>query len=666
MFTNLIIDYETRSVIDLRKHALERYAEDPSTEVLVMGYVFDDGEPEYWWPSHGSLPDLVKEHIEDGKLVTAHNASFEMAITNSVATKKYGFPPLKPEQIACTMAMAYSMALPGSLEKAAPAAGIQIAKDMEGHRLMLQMCKPRKTKNGQIEWWYDEEKLKRLTEYCLKDVLVERELYNRLLKLSQNEKKIWVLDYEINQNGIPLDVDAAKAALEVVDLVHEDLDAEIKIESNNWIGSTSSIRDLHRFLDDYCFDIDGVDKATVTSLLEQDLPSNIRRVLELRQEGAKSSTAKIQTMLNIMGDDGRMRNSMQYYGATTGRWAGRKIQPQNFVRPHIPQSEIDWCFEILHDKNLSTREKTDTLRMFHGSVLTTLSYCLRGFLKAPPGKKFIGMDWNAIEARMLSWLAGQENKLELFRSNGKIYEASAAAIYLVGIDEVTKDQRQIGKVSELALGYQGAVGAFQKMAKGYGVKVEDKFAKVIVQNWRNANPKIVQFWYDLERAAKAAVLNPGQAFQVKNPYTTITYAVKGSFLFCQLPSKRCLVYPYPKVETIEFVYEGKKLKNESVTFMGEDSKTKKWVRMNAYGGFFAENVTQASSRDILSEALMRLSREHFYKVVLHVHDEILLEVPEHYNEVHFKEVKAIMETLPSWAKGLPLTAEGFEGTRFQK
>ncbi len=342
---------------------------------------------------------------------------------------------------------------------------------------------------------------------------------------------------------------------------------------------------------------------------------------------------------------------------------------------------------------MNISEVRDNIDMFYGPPMRVVSDCLRGFLVAKPGFRFLGADFSAIEARVLAWLAGEEKVLEVFRTHGKIYELAAADVFGVPLNHITKDQRQVGKVIVLALGYQGGVGAFQSMAKNYGVAMapalpallkrctqshceradnmwnnykgdisEDEFvaSDLTKQLWREANPNIVQYWHDLEDAAKAAVANPGRKYLAGATNRQVTYLMSGSFLWCRLPSGRTLCYPYPKLEEIETPWGQMK---SGLTYMGEDATTKKWMRQKAYGGLLCENNTQAVARDLLATSMIRLE-ERDYWVVGHVHDEVLCEVPMTFGTA--TELENIVEECPSWAVDLPMKAEGWDGKRYQK
>jgi len=662
VFKELHIDFETRSAVDLKKRGLDPYIKDPTTDVWVCCFAFDEGDVFTWTPGM-PCPKEIFEHLFMSRKVIGHNVNFELNVINHIMSKRYGWPQLHIEQCECTMIMAYNMALPGALENAVPAVGITDKKDMAGHRLMIQMSKPRKpkkdekVKEGELLWWDTPDKLKKLYGYCKQDVIVERKLHKLLLPLSKEETKVWFMDHKINARGLQVDIPAAESALEIIDLEKINLDKQMTKVSRGEIASCNAVADIKRFVNCYApVTTENVNAKTIEALLLMpNLPPKVRTVLLLRQAAAKTSTRKLQTMITSASDDGRLRGIFQYLGANTGRWAGRRVQPHNFPRPSIPQSSIENVFDILNCEAV-TNDKLHYIETMFGSPLDIISQSLRGFLIAKPGHRLLGADFSAIEARVIAWLAGQENILEIFKGDGKVYEHAASAIFNVPIDQVTPYQRQVGKVAVLALGYQGGKNAFQKMAVTYDVKVTDKEAEAIKVNWREANPFIVALWHKVERAAFSAVQQPSTKFSVKN----IHFMVRGSFLWCQLPSKRVICYPYPELKGVETPW--KEIRT-AITYMGVDSLTKKWIRKTAYGGLLCENITQAVARDLMAKSMLLLEKYN-YPVVLHVHDEVVCEVKNGYGCLN--DVLELMCAYPDWAKGLPIKAEGFEGMRYRK
>lgn len=650
------IDFETRSRVDLRKAGADVYASDDSTSVLCMAYSYGHDEVQLWTPDCGlSLEDLFT-HIESGGKVAGHNiAGFEMLIWNNVM-KKYGWPELKIEQCVDTMALAYAMALPGSLKDAANATGLEINKDMKGHRIMLQLSQPR----NENQWWEKDdvpEKFQMLYEYCKQDVIVERELHKRLMPLSEIENETWQLDYKINRRGVNIDVSSLNVAIEIVEAEKKRLDEKMRQITKGAVSTCTATGQLTDYLKWNGVETKGVTKAEVRGLLETDLPEAIRLSLLYRQEAGKTSTAKLKAMLTGLNNDSRVRGLFQYHGAGTGRWAGRRVQLQNLPRPQLEQSMIDKAFKVFNFPR-TIEEKAEYIDMFFGPPMQVISDCVRGFIKAKDGHDFIGCDFSAIEARVLAWLANQKDVIEVFATHGKIYELAASKIFNVPLDQVTKEQRTIGKVAVLALGYQGGVGAFQSMAPVYGIKISDDKAEAIKNMWRENNPNIVRYWYRLEEAACKAVLYPGDGFTCGPIGRQVTFKTKGSFLWCLLPSKRVLCYPYPKLEEFDTPWGDSK---KGLTY--KTIVTNKWCKTKTYGGKLCENITQAVARDILRDAMFRLENEG-YPIVMHVHDETVTEVPKGFGSV--KEVERIMSIVPEWARGLPIGAEGWRGERFRK
>lgn len=666
------LDFETRSACDIREAGAEVYARHPSTDVWCLAWAFEDAECISLVRREdiisGYIPPLLRAHIESGGIVYAHNAPFELAIWNNVTAPRYGWPPLSPLQTRCTAAMAYAMALPGSLDNASRALGLEQEKDQAGYRLMLQLARPRRVEpNGDIVWWEDADKLERLYDYCRQDVVVERELHRRMMELSDAEQEVWQLDYAINQRGVPIDRPAVVAAIAVVEHERKRMDAIMRGLTGGAVEACTEVGKLTTWVKAHGVDTDGLAKADIADLLEdENLPAHVRAALLLRREAGKSSTAKLQKMLACVCDDGRVRGALQYHGASTGRWAGRLIQPQNVSKPREWSKDparqkaiIGHMFEILLS-GLSVQEMAATLDCYYGPTMDAVVDCMRGFIAAPPGFDLIAVDFSAIEARVLAWLAGEEEPLSIFRAGGDIYLHAASGIYRRPISKADKQERQIGKVAVLALGYQGGVGAFQTMARTYGVKVSDEEAEAIKTAWRTANPAIVQFWYDCEDAARTALLSAGRTTTAGSQGREIRFKLNGSFLWCKLPSGRVICYPFPRVEEVPTPWGSTR---EAVTHMTVNSVTKKWERTSTYGGKLVENIVQAVSRDLLASAMLRLEA-HGYPLVMTVHDELVMEVPE--DEGSLEEVEELAAVTPEWAAGLPMKAEGWRNKRYMK
>jgi len=685
----LHLDFETKSTVDLKKVGLHVYATHPDTDVIVACYTFDEGPVRTWWAGQ-ACPSDVRDHIEAGREVWAHNAAFERVINNCVMHRRYGWPKISIHQVRCTSAMAYAMALPGSLDGASAALGVDQRKDMAGSRLMLQMCQPRDVSpTGKVIWWdEDKEKLGRLGAYCAQDVVVERVIGHRMMPLSPYEQKVYQLDQVINDRGIGVDVPAIKRALEIIDDEKARLTAEIQKVSMNQVATPTAVQQIKDFLSwRMGVSVEGLAKNDVTELLDREgIPSDCRRVLEIRQEAGKAATSKLEPMLVSAGRDHRVRGTFQYTGASTRRWAGRRVQLHNLKRPGIKQEHIDRLLDSLS----CGRVKAHEIDLLYGKPLEVLAECIRAFICAPLGRDLIACDFSAIEARVLAWLAGQESTLEVFRTHGKIYEQAASFIFTVPINAIVDWQRQVGKVAVLALGYQGGVGAFSTMAKGYGVSMAPAYPTLLAQAsaehrekaiknwqengkrydlpmeefiasdltklaWREANPDIVRFWYSLENAAIAAIQNPKIPQQVRG----ITYLVNGSFLWCKLPGGGVICYPYPSLDEKKTPWGEIR---PSIVYKSEDI-SRKWVRTHTYGGSLAENVTQAVARDLLADAMLRLEAKG-YPVVAHVHDEVICEVPKSFGSV--EEMSQIMCANPDWARTLPIAAGGWRGKRYRK
>ena len=669
MIPTLHVDFETRSELDLKEVGLHRYARHPSTDVWCMAWSLGDADPALITLNGAEHCGFIP-HVKAGLPVYAHNAPFELDIWNNIMVPRYGWPELKPEQTFCTMAMCYAMGLPGKLEDAALAMGLNFLKDHEGHALMLRMCRPRSKAGQPVVWWDDADKLNRLYEYCKQDVRVERELHKRLMPLPDRERKVWLLDYKINQRGVQLDMDTVNAAIKMVEIVKENCNAELTALTNGNVLSVTALAALKEWLNERGVKCDSLAKQAVTDILAgDDLPEDARRALTLRQEVGKASTAKFNVMQRQVGADGRLRNMYQYHGAATGRWAGRGVQTHNLPRDMPKPAAVERILSLVREGSHVA------LDAIYGAPISTMSRCIRSFFVAPPGKQIVSGDFANVEGRGQAWFAGEDWKIKAFiaadnKQGPGIYELAYAKSFNVPVESVKNpsEERQVGKVMELAFGYQGGVGSFRVMAKTYGVKVSDTKANEFKEAWRTAHPNIKQVWYDIQRAAISAVKQPGTAFACGHPARQAKYKMVGSFLWCLLPSGRAICYPYPKLLESEY---GPQLTYMTVPGPDKDAiihdpkNTSGWARVGTYGGSLFNNIVQGFSRDLLADVMLRVDQLGA-PIVLHTHDDLNVEVPNATAEAGRAAVEKIMRSPPAWAAGFPLTAECKLMTRYGK
>jgi DNA polymerase len=702
-------DYETKSVVDLRKTGTHVYAEHESTDAWMCAYAVNDEPPKLWIPG-APVPPEFKEAAENPEWeAVAHNNAFESTIESVTLARRYNWPQIPIERQRCTMAQALAMALPPGLGDCANALGLKEGKDIEGRDLMLRMSKPRRPRKGEdtnaIYWWDEPERIERLGVYCIRDVKVEREIDKNLLPLRPSEQALWVLDAKINSRGVHVDTELCRQALQIVDTATDWLNEELRELTDGQVAKTTSVRDLTAWLESRGVSTGSLDKASVADLLARPgLPAPVRRALEIRAEGAKAAVKKIGALLSGTSRDSRARGLLQFHAASTGRWAGRRFQPQNIARPKHKKSVPAYIDAV-------ATGSAEFVRMVHGDPLATVSDCLRGMVGAAPDNVLYAADFSNIEGRLIAWFADEQWKLQAFRDfdagiGHDIYHITAGKILgkdpgPIDAPTITDEERQgSGKVPELALGYQGGVGAFQNMAKIYGVVVSDERADEIKVQWREEHPNTVQWWYDLEQAAKDAIANPGTTYHAGR----IAFRKAGSFLYMRLPSGRAICYPFPCMKrklmpwttkgaliapecdeyctdcngstgyecaeceglgivTTPAIYEQLPVWKDSICYKGVDQFTRQWSDQFAHGGLLANNAVQGTARDVEAEAIVRVEAAG-YPVVLSVHDEVVSETPDDFGSLD--EFKQLMATLPGWAEGLPLAVSGFKARRYQK
>ncbi len=655
----LIRDVETRGVLDLRAVGAFRYAQDPRTEVLCVGYAVDDGPVKLWLPGE-PVPREFKEAARDPDwIVAAFNDQFETAIEQHILAPRFWWPLVPLARHRCVQAQALAHALPASLEGCAKALGLRHQKDREGHALMLRISKPRRPRQGEdpnsIFWFEDPERLERLYEYCRQDVEAERELAGRLRLLCSREQIIWQLDAAINARGIGIDAKLAKAAQRIVEDSLAELDREIAEVTDSTITKTSQVARITSWAAAQGCNLPSLAKDELTNALVSALPVKVRKVLELRLEAAQAATKKIATLLDWAGDDNRVRGCFLYHKASPGRWAGTGPQPQNLKKLN---SEIDIPAAL---KVITTGNHHKVASKF-GPPLALVGSCMRPMFIAARGHRFVGGDFRGIEARVLAWLAGEQWKLDAFAEEDhgglSIYAITAGRIYGKDPATITKDmpEREVGKRCELAFGYAGGLGAWRNFEKyGEDTKFTDAQVEKFKVRWRDLHPRIVNFWHRLNAAAIAATWSPGKVVRVGK----VAFRRDGAFLFLRLPSSRKITFPFPRL-----VPNGRP-GEYAVVF--KDASEGRWRDcrngQGAYGGLWTENVTQAVARDLLAEAIHRLESAG-YSIVLHAHDEALAEVPNGLGSV--EEFQKIFTKIPTWAAGIPVACDVFEDQRYVK
>ena len=637
----LSIDIETYSETDIKSAGTYRYCEDPAFTILLFGYAIDGGPVQMIDLTVENLPAEIVAALTDPTIKkTAYNAAFER-ICISAYLKTY----LDPAEWFCTMIHGAYAGLPFGLDLVAKVLNLPQGKLAEGKALIKYFCTPCKptiinggrTRNMP---WHNGEKWQRFIDYCKQDVRLEMQIFNRLsfVEITDKERQLWALDQLINDRGVLLDTRLINQAIGIDRQNETDLIIEAKQLTG--LENPNSGAQLKSWL--------GTDTLTKAGVKDQLTTANgkAKRVLQIRQELAKTSNKKWPAMLDCISADGRARGLIQFYGAgRTGRWAGRRIQPQNLPGIQLNDNDLDTARQIV------SAGDSEGLNMFYGNIPDTLSQLIRTAFVAEPGKLLYVSDLSSIEARITAWLAGETWRLDIFKTHGKIYEASAAAMFKVPIEQVSKPLRQKGKIAELALGYQGGVNALLTMgALNMGISEDDMPG--LVTAWRAASPNIVKYWHTIQDAAFAAVNDGAKIMTPKN----VVFQVIKNVLFITLPSGRKLAYLRPKITAGRY--------GDVVSYEGNIQLTNQWGRIESYGGKWVENIVQAIARDVLAEGMLRVDAAG-YPIILSVHDEIVIEA-DNYKETNLSHIVSLMAAPIKWAPGLPLGADGFVNHYYKK
>ena len=647
------VDIETYSSVDLLKSGVYRYVEAPDFDILLIGYKFDDedevrqidttADPRETWNEFLDAlfdPDIIK---------TAFNANFERT-----CLAKWTGSAMPPDEWRCTMIKALTLGLPGSLASVGMALGLpeDKLKDPQGKALIQYFSKPCKPtrSNGQRCRNYpahDPEKWALYRSYNRQDVVTEQEILKRLsiYKTTEDEQKLWSLDQDMNDHGVKLDRKLIRNIVDYDTRHREELQDEARQITG--LSNPNSPAQLKDWLETEGIHQTSLSKDTITTLLKGDIPAEVRRVLEIRQALGKTSVSKYSTMLEAICDDDRLRGILQFYGANrSGRWAGRLVQTHNLARNTLP--DLALARELVRDGDF------DTLETLFGEPAFVFSELVRTAFIPSDGCRFVVSDFSAIEARVISWIAGEEWRLQTFRDGGDIYCATASQMYHVPVVKhgINGDLRQKGKVAELACGYQGGVGAMKAMDREG--KIPEEELQGIVDAWRAANPTIPKLWRTCEMAAKTAI-REHRTVRIRHG---IAFSYVNGNLFVKLPGGRKLCYWGTRLRQDDMTGR------ESIVYMGVNQTTKQWQETETYGGKLVENIVQATARDCLAVAMTRVAALG-YKIVMHVHDEMIVDVPIEDKDALTVINKCMADPI-DWAPGLPLKGDGYETPFYMK
>lgn len=673
----IYLDFETHSLADLKAVGAYKYAADPSTDVLCVGAMLQEKDQSFIVTSSelactGKALCLIRS-AEDPNTIFISHGIFDQFIWNEVMAKKYGYPSIPIERWRCTMSKCYAHGLSGSLEEVAIALNLPIKKDMEGRDNMLSLSKPRKNST----FWTPTDKpdsFRKLYEYCKTDVEVMRLIDEILPDLSAKEQRIWFIDQRINMEGIRVDTDNIRRAIELSTSDNDNKQRTFRDTTGGIPNDSRQRAKLLKWLNVNGVPVIDTKKSTLVAALESgQYDEDINTVMSICISSGKTSLAKYSKMLKRADENGIIRELLQYHGAHTGRWAGRGIQIQNFPRETYNSETV---LETL------SYDDEELYSIFYRDTSGALSSMLRKVIIAPEGNTFYGADFSQIEARVLAWLAGQKSKLEAYERGEDLYCKAASEIFGITIIKEDKAERQVGKVAELALGFGGGIGAFVTMSSTYNVDISpiyssiwrkanpyekqqaeisfDRYlrngnsiskevgltADIIKQRWRNANKAIVDYWQRVEEAARMAIQNEG--LSIKSLYTITRLRNGTRFLQCRLPSGRVFSYLDPSCD-----------RNRSLSY-----RAPKFGISKTYGGELVENIVQAVSRDIMAEAMVRL--EDSFPTAFTVHDEIVAIPKENISERGFREFERIMRQVPVWANKLPIDVECWKGYRYGK
>lgn len=669
------VDIESFSRINLKQCGLYRYAQDDSTELLCVCFAFGDEAVSTWVPVDGLPTELIEwmhahheieggefipgtqvpfeleSHAAEGGELRAHNSEFERTMLNGVPGQKVGFPETTIEQWVCTAAKAAVHGLPRALGKVAAAVQSPHLKNEDGRMMMMQVIKTRKPSKEFPEdrWtpWNSPDRFFEMYLYCIDDVEAERAIDEIIPDLSPHERQVYMMDQRINKRGIRVDLEGTanvKFLRDAYKKVLREKCAEISGFNPSQTGKLGEwIRER--------YNMPNLQEVTMKkALADPDIPADVKAVVRCRRLHELKAVAKLDAIQRQVCADERLYGQFLYYGAGTGRWSSLGVQLQNLMRPLISDAYV--ALEACEARDIQWIHT-----LYEKNPMHVLSSTIRSLLIAGPGHELLCLDYSSIEGRITAWLAGQEDKLEIFRTHGKVYEYTGAKMnrlpldleFLMTMKQTHPDERFTGKTGELACGYQGGYKAFTKMAAKFGIDIDKERAMVIVSEWREANDKIVELWYRLEEYAIAAVAHPGKVFKTNR----IKFGTAGDWLYMKLPSGRRIAYYKPEINI-----EGQ------LTYLGIDTYTRQWCRVNTYGGRLCENAASGTARDVMVFGCEQVE-DRGYPILGTVHDEIIMEPQMNFGSVE-EAAHLMCNNLPACYEGLPVSADGFRHKRYRK
>lgn len=688
MHTWLIMDFESRSPVDIRTSSTVRYAKHPETDILCIGLKWKDRPATALSPNKGKFvldgtirPIELMEAIRIGCPIVVHNLSFEKRMYRHICVERWGWPEIPDSQWRDTAAICRYYAVPAKLELAAQAMELEHKKDMDGNRVMLQLAKPRKPrkkeksdwleKNPSLDnmptlWWEDEAKLDRVVEYCKDDLYAQEALYVKLGDLPPERYVEWQFDDMVNERGVPVDWGALVEASRLIEQSMGNYDRELREITATPAypeGMVTAVTQRKKVLD-FC-DLQGwsmvsTNKESVEdALASPKLPDKVRKVLTIVQSAGKTSLGKVETMIDLTDDDSRIRDSLAWHGAATGRKAGRGMQPQNFPREVLGDKETEVFHEILAGRDSFMH--AESFAAFQDmSVPDLVSAALRSFIKADDGHLLFVSDFSNIETRNLAWAADCRLLNEAFSTGKCPYRQFASRVYNIRADDIAKgsQERQLGKVAVLGLGYGMGAQKFRDTAGAppYNIELPDERAKEIVKLYRETYPEVPKFWKACEDAFVKAINEKSSV-----PVGRVSFGSNGDWGWIVLPSGRAIWMKDPRIGRVPDRWREGKTRLE-ISYMGVDSKTKQWVRRSTYGGSLVESICQAVAADLLQEAMHRLEANG-YPVILSVHDEVVCHAPAHLSVEKFD---SLMKARPKWALDLPVECESHASRRYGK